>query len=61
MDFFGLDNFLDKSGKIMQNSINNDKWRDVGYYFKTLPKIIKKVQRRDPKFLRSLEDEEVEV
>jgi len=59
MDFFDLDNFLDNNGK-MQNSIN-DKWRDVGYYFKTLPRIIKKVQRRDPEFLRSLEDEQVEV
>ena len=56
MNFFGLDSSNEK----MQNSIN-DKWRDVGYYFKTLPRIIKKVQRRDPEFLRSLEDEEVEV
>ena len=60
MNFFGLDNFLDSSNEKMQNSIT-DKWRDVGYYFKTLPRIIKKVQRRDPEFLRSLEDEEVEV
>ena len=35
----------------------DEKWRQVKFYLQTLPKIIKKVQSRDPAFLRSLEDD----
>jgi len=36
----------------------DEKWRQVKFYLRTLPKIIKKVQSRDPAFLRSLEEHE---
>lgn len=32
-----------------------EKWQQVKFHLQTLPKIIKKLERRDPAFLRSLE------
>jgi hypothetical protein len=39
------------------DNVIDDKWREVSFYLQTLPKIIKKLQSRDPTFLGSLEDE----
>ena len=36
----------------------DEKWRQVKFYLRTLPKIIKKVQSRDPAFLNSLEEQQ---
>ena len=57
---FDINVGLKKKRRKRENVIDN-KWREVGFYLRTLPKIIKKVQSRDPAFLRSLEDEEHQV
>ena len=36
----------------------DEKWRQVKFYLRTLPKIIKKVQSRDPAFLASLDEQQ---
>ena len=54
---FDINVGLKKKRRKRENNFIDDKWREVGFYLRTLPKIIKKVQSRDPAFLRSLEDE----
>ncbi len=35
-----------------------DKWQQVKFYLQTLPKIIKKLEKREPAFLNSLEEQQ---
>ena len=58
---FDINVGLKKKKRRKRDNFIADKWEEVGFYLRTLPKIFEKVQSRDPAFLSSLKDEQVQV
>ena len=58
---FDINVGLKKKKRRKRDNFIADKWEEVGFYLRTLPKIFEKVQSRDPAFLNSLKDEQLQV
>ena len=58
---FDINVGLKKKKRRKRDNFIADKWEEVGFYLRTLPKIFEKVQSQDPAFLSSLKDEQVKV